>query len=76
MKVPEVFSAPDQPSVVSPPLAVQLVALVDDHTRVATCPGCTVEGVTMRFTVGAGTGPTETEVVPVPVPLESTQLSE
>lgn len=76
LKVPEVASVPDQPSLPVPPEAAQLLALVDDHTRLATWPGCTVEGVTTRFTVGAGTGPTDTDVVPVPVPLVSTQLSE
>ena len=36
------------------PLAVQEVALVDDHVKVALCPAPMVVGATAMVTVGAG----------------------
>lgn len=44
---PEVDLAPDQP-----PLAMQLVALVDDQVRVEAPPELTVVGLVLRLTVG------------------------
>ncbi len=48
---PEVDCEPDQL-----PLAVQLVALVEDHVRVAALPALTVVGLALRLTVGAAGG--------------------
>ncbi len=48
---PEVACAPDQA-----PLAVQLVAFVDDQVRVAASPALTAAGLTLMLTVGSGTG--------------------
>ena len=46
---PEVALAPDQA-----PVAVQLVALVDDHVSVELAPVATVLGLALIVTVGAG----------------------
>ena len=49
--MPEIAFAPDQPLV--PPVAVQLVALVDDHVRVVEPPVVTEVGAALKVTVGA-----------------------
>jgi hypothetical protein len=61
--------APDQ----APP-AMQAVALLDDHARLAALPLVTVLGLAARLTVGAG-GVTDTVVDCVALPPPPEQVS-
>jgi hypothetical protein len=66
---PEVASAPDHA-----PLAVQLVALVDDQVRVLEPPLVTLVGLALIVTVGAGGAVTVTVADCVAVPPAPEQL--
>ena len=69
---PEVDWAPDQL-----PLAMQLVALVDDQLRVEAPPELTVAGLALRLTVGAagGGGSADLTLESVPLPPQPARAS-
>ncbi len=53
---------------VQPPLAVQLVAFVDDHVRMVDDPVTTEAGLAVRATVGVGGAVTVTDALAAPEP--------